>query len=62
MPASRMKPGEMTETPTPVPSRSCRSPKAKPRTPNFVAAYSRLLLPHMPITKYIGISSNSQNM
>jgi len=37
MPASRMKPGSTTDTPTPSPRRSSRSPWAKPRRPNFVA-------------------------
>jgi len=37
MPASRMKPGKTVETPTPVPCRSSRSPRANPRSPNFVA-------------------------
>ena len=37
MPASRMKPGNTQETPTPVPCRSVRSAAAKPRRPNLVA-------------------------
>ena len=38
MPASRTKPGDTTETPTPAARRSSRSASAKPRRPNFVAA------------------------
>ena len=37
IPASRMNPGRMTLTPTPVPAKSWRRPREKPRTPNFVA-------------------------
>ena len=37
MPASRMKPGKMAETPTPLACRSARSAAAKPRRPNLVA-------------------------
>ena len=37
IPASRMKPGETSETPTPFRARSTRSPSANPRSPNLVA-------------------------
>ena len=37
IPASRMNPGKMVVTPTPVPNRSSRKPSEKPRRPNFVA-------------------------
>ena len=37
IPASRTKPGETIETPTPCGCMSSRKPKAKPRRPNFVA-------------------------
>ena len=37
MPASRMKPGRTTETPTPCGRRSSRSASANPRRPNLVA-------------------------
>ena len=40
MPASRTKPGDITETPMPLPRRSARNPPAKPRRPNLVAEYS----------------------
>src|ERR1700678_4709663 len=39
IPASRIAPGEMTETPTPLPRKSSRRFSANPRRPNFVAAY-----------------------
>src|SRR5262245_14481794 len=39
IPASRMKPGEIVVTPTPVPWRSSRNPSEKPRSPNLVAEY-----------------------
>jgi hypothetical protein len=42
IPASVMKPGQITETPTPLPWRSARSACAKPRMPNFVALYMEL--------------------
>jgi hypothetical protein len=37
MPASAMKLGNTTVTPTPVPCRSSRTPEANPRRPNLVA-------------------------
>ena len=37
IPAPRMKPGKIVDTPTPVPWRSSRRPSANPRRPNFVA-------------------------
>ena len=37
IPASEMKPGRITEAPTPAARRSWRIPSAKPRSPNFVA-------------------------
>ena len=37
IPASRMKPGRITETPTRWGRRSSRKPSANPRNPNFVA-------------------------
>ena len=41
IPASRIVPGLTTETPTPVPRRSSRRQRAKPRSPNLVAAVER---------------------
>ena len=37
IPASAIGPGLITDTPIPVPRRSSRKPKAKPRRPNLVA-------------------------
>ena len=48
IPASRSTPGVTTETPTPVPRRSSRRFSAKPRRPNFVAAYSEAQASRLP--------------